>query len=349
MKMKKNRQLLIAAAFLLIIISNAIVAIAQSQSPHQPSSSYLSQRVYDSDKKKFSDFETMIAELTRADVVFVGEKHDDPATHKLERAILEGLLRRKVPVTVAMEMFERDVQLMLNDYLAGKITEENFLKDSRPWPNYATDYRPLVEMARTHSWQVVGSNVPRRYASQISRQGLGVVNSMPEAERKMVAAQIQCPFDDYFKRFNEAMSGHPGDDAKSGEKKAEKKDEKKEAEQRAMVEKFYFAQCVKDETMAESIVAQFNQTSNQANQVSNSQRQSVIVHYNGAFHSDYKLGTAARVIRRLPKAKVKIISIIPVNDLDSINPDEYRKRGDYVVFCLQPAKTPMKAKDAPAN
>jgi hypothetical protein len=75
----------------------------------------------------------------------------------------------------------------------------------------------------------------------------------------------------------------------------------------------------------------------------------VIVHYNGSFHSDYKLGTAARVIRRLPKAKVKIVSIVAVEDLDSIRPDEYRKRGDYIVFCLQAPKAPEKGKGTPAN
>ncbi|MBS1791350.1 MAG: ChaN family lipoprotein [Acidobacteria bacterium] len=310
----------------------AFTALAQTGSPHQFGSSsnsgYLPQRVYDSGEKRFSDFEAMLAELARADVVFVGEQHDDPATHRLERAILEGMLRRKIAVTVSLEMFERDVQQSLNDYLAGKMNEESFLKGSRPWPRYATDYRPLVEIARAHNWPVIASNIPRRLASLISRQGLDSINSMPEADRKFVAAQYQCPFDDYFKRFNEAMSEHPAGDPKAGEKKEEKKDEKKVAEERAMVEKFYYSQCMKDETMAEAIVAASATSPNSA-------AKNVTVHYNGAFHSDYKLGTAARVIRRMPKAKIKVVSIVPVDNLDSINANEYRKRGDYVIFCLK--------------
>ncbi len=301
-------------------------SVAQTQNPHQSGSGYIPQRVYDSKDKRFSDFEAMLAELAKADVVFVGEQHDDPATHKLERAILDGLLRRKVVATISLEMFERDVQQSLNEYLAGKLSEEAFLKTSRPWPRYATDYRPLVEIARAHNWPVIASNVPRRLASQVSRQSLDSINSLPEADRKLVAAQFQCPFDDYFKRFTEAMSSHPAGDAKPNEKK----DEKKVAEEKAMVERFYFAQCVKDETMAEAISAAIPP----ANAV---QPKNVIVHYNGAFHSDYKLGTAARVIRRSPKAKVKIVSVIPVENLDSINTDEYRKRGDYIIFCLKPA------------
>ena len=310
----------------------SFTALAQTGSPHQFSTSsnsgYLPQRVYDSGEKRFSDFEAMMAELARADVVFVGEQHDDPATHRLERAVLEGMLRRKVGVTISLEMFERDVQQSLNDYLTGKINEEAFLKGSRPWPRYATDYRPLVEIARAHNWPVVASNIPRRLASLISRQGLDSINSLPEADRKFVAAQYQCPFDDYFKRFTDAMSEHPAGDAKAGEKKDEKKDEKKVAEEKAMVEKFYYSQCLKDETMAEAIVAATSTPSN-------SSVKNVTVHYNGAFHSDYKLGTAARVIRRLPKSKIKVVSIVPVDNLDSINPNDYRKRGDYVVFCLK--------------
>ncbi|NOT64307.1 MAG: hypothetical protein HOP19_29165, partial [Acidobacteria bacterium] len=58
-------------------------------------SSYVPQRVYDAKTKKFSDFESMLAELSRAEIVFIGEQHDDPNTHRLELAVLEGLLRRQ--------------------------------------------------------------------------------------------------------------------------------------------------------------------------------------------------------------------------------------------------------------
>ena len=102
-------------------------------------SGYVPHRVFNSDDKKFSDFEMMLSELAKADVVFVGEQHNDAATHRLELAILEGLGRRRNSIIVAMEMFERDTQQTLDNYLAGKISEQEFLKVARPWPNYATD------------------------------------------------------------------------------------------------------------------------------------------------------------------------------------------------------------------
>jgi uncharacterized iron-regulated protein len=313
----------------------AVNAWAQA-SPHG-ASGYTPQRVYDAGDKRFSDFEAMLADLARHDVVFVGEQHDDPATHRLERAILEGLARRRANLVVAMEMFERDVQQTINEYLAGRLSEEDFLKASRPWPRYATDYRPLVEMARAHRWPVIASNTPRRIASLFSKKGLDARQALSEAELPLIAAELSCPMDDYFKRFADVMGqGHPGQDGKAAENK--KPGPNQEAEQKAMVERFYYAQCVKDETMAESVARQFNAADA-------AQPRPLVVHFNGAFHSDYRLGTASRVIRRLPKSKLKVVSIVPLDDLDTIKVDEYRKRGDYILFTLKAPK-PIERKAA---
>lgn len=286
----------------------------------QPESSYVPHRVYDAKDKRFTDFEAMVADLSRADVVFFGEQHDDPGTHRMEIAILEGIARRRSNVTVALEMFERDVQQHVNDYLAGKISEQDFLKNSRPWPRYATDYKPLIEFAKAKGWRVIAGNVPRRYASQVGKSGLSAADKLPEAERGFLAKQFSCPSDDYFKRFTEAMGGHSGDS-----KDAPKMDA-------AMIEKMYQAQCVKDETMAESIAVAAQAASN-----------TLVIHYNGAFHSDYRLGTAARTKQRLPKATIKVVSAIPVENLDAITPDKERKRGEYLLFTLKPGKKDAKS------
>src|SRR3990172_2741577 len=91
---------------------------------------YVPERVFDAARKRFSDFETMLADLAYADVVFVGEQHDDPNTHRLELAVLDGLARRRGAIILSLEMFERDVQPVLDDYLAGRGEEEEFLKQS---------------------------------------------------------------------------------------------------------------------------------------------------------------------------------------------------------------------------
>ena len=275
-----------------------------------PAPQYVPNRVFDTGSGKFIDFEVMLASLAKADVVFVGEQHDDPNTHRLEAALLDGLLRRKSPAVVSLEMFERDVQPRLDDYLAGRVPEDEFLKSSRPWPRYATDYRPMVETAKGRGWTVVAANVPRRIASAVSKSGKEAIAQLPDADRGFVARELECAQDDYFRRFVESMGSHP-----SG---AQTEDEK-----RAMAERFYWAQCVKDETMAESIAAAVTARGSGG----------PVVHYNGAFHSDFGLGTASRVRRRLPDKRVIVISVLPVPDLDALSPSgEDLKRADFLVY-----------------
>ncbi|MFI5246287.1 MAG: ChaN family lipoprotein, partial [Gemmatimonadales bacterium] len=212
--------------------------------------SYVPQRVYDTHHKRFIDFEAMLANATGADVLFLGEQHDDPATHRLEAATLEGLARRRGNIVLAMEMFERDVQPSLDNYLAGRSTETDFLARSRPWPRYATDYRPLVEFARAGKWPVVASDVPRRLASLVSRRGLKtIMDSISATDRAFVARDLECPHDDYFGKFAKTMGDMPSHSGDSTKESA--------AERAAMIERIYQAQCIKDETMGESIATAF--------------------------------------------------------------------------------------------
>lgn len=217
------------------------------------------------------------------------------------------------------------MQAALDQYLAGSLSEEEFLKASRPWPRYATDYRPLVEMARGHGWKVVAANVPRRLASDVAKAGQPAYDSAKPEDKPWMASELQCPHDGYFDRFAEQMGSHPAgasDAAKDPAAAAKAADD-----QRAMVERFYLSQCLKDETMAESIARAFDKQDG---------RPGTIVHYTGAFHSDYGQGTAERVRRRLPGRRVAIVSIVPVDNLDTLAPDDDDlKVGDYLVFTIK--------------
>ena len=289
----------------------AALLLPSPQAPQLPpghpavtGSSYVPQRVFDTRQKTFTDFESMLADLARADAVFVGEQHDDANTHRLELAIVEGLTRRGVSVVVALEMFERDVQSQVEGYAVGRITEEQFLKDSRPWPRYATDYRPLIEFARAHHLPIVASNVPRRIASDVSKNGMPAIEKLGSDDRAFAAREVLCPTSgDYYQRFGEAMGGHEGANAN-----------------------FYFAQCVKDETMGESVATAFQK---------NATGRVTIVHVNGAFHSDFGEGTADSARRRMPGRRIAVVSMLPVDDLDTTKPDDDDfKRADYLVFTI---------------
>jgi len=280
-----------------------IVALILSLAMPLLQGAYLPQRVFDTRLKTFTDFESMLADLARADAVFVGEQHDDPNTHRLELAIVEGLTERKVPVVVALEMFERDVQSTMDEYAAGSLPEDRFVKDSRAWPRYATDYRPLVEFARANHLRIVASDVPRRIAADVGKTGLSALDVLG-GDRRLAAREPACPTSgDYYDRFSAAMGEHAGSNSN-----------------------FYFAQCIKDETMGESVADAFQK---------NSAGRVTIVHVNGAFHSDFGEGAADSARRRMPGRRVAVVSVMPVENLDTLKPDDDDlKRADYLLYTI---------------
>lgn len=289
-----------------------------SLAPSSLAPSYTPHRAYDTRRKQFLDFESLVSRLTAADLVFVGEQHDDPATHRMELALLEGIARRRDSVVLALEMFERDVQPLLDRYLADSTSEEAFLQGGRPWKNYAADYRPLLELARARRWPVIASNVPRSLASLVGRGGLPALDTLAATARSQLAETLTCPEDAYYQKFAKAM----GDLASHSPSAGPGNEEAPSARLRRM----YEAQCVKDETMGESVARVWRPGR-------------LVVHYNGAFHSDFRLGTAARTSRRIPNAGMLVVTAVPVQDLDRLKPSkEDRKRADYLLYVLAPVK-----------
>jgi uncharacterized iron-regulated protein len=277
-------------------------------------------RVYDTKAQRFIPFAQLASAIASKDLVFFGEQHNDPATHAAETAVLAALGERRAHVVVTLEMFERDVQPVLDQYVAGAISEETFLAAARPWDNYPTDYRPMVELARVRGWPVVAANVPRRLASAVSRRGLAVLDTMNARDRGYMAREHACPKDAYYEKFAETMKGHS---AGGGPPTAADL-----AAMAQMTDRFYEAQCVKDEAMGEAIADAFTR----------SPKGTVIFQVDGAFHSDNGLGTVERARRRVPKASSVVLSAIPVDDLAKADGDAKRSIADYLLFTRAPKK-----------
>lgn len=263
----------------------------------------------------------MVEHLARADVVFFGEEHDDPETHRAEAELLDAIGRVGRPVVLSLEMFERDVQGVLDDYLAGRASESQFLARSRPWDRYATDYRRLIELAKERHWRVVAANVPRPLASAVGRRGLAAFDTLTVSERRNAAREQVCPRDDYHARFIESMQAHPVGPGPT---------RTADSLPTAMAERFYLAQCVKDETMAESIVdARLA-----------APRDAIVVHFDGAFHSDYSQGTVARVRRRQPGWTLAVVTAVPVADPAAAPIAPQSGKADFVIFTRRAARQP---------
>jgi uncharacterized iron-regulated protein len=315
--------LLLAGAGLLAACASTGTASPAPQpamtSPHAAApatSGYTPHRVYDVAAGAFIDFETLAARAAGAAVVFFGEQHDHGPTHRMQLALLEALARRG-QATLSLEMFERDVASMLRGYVAGHVDHAAFLAGSRPWPNYFPDYHPLVEAARGQGWPALAANVPRSLANRVAREGLDALRSLDAATRAHAAADVQCPDDGYRQRFIAEMRRHPTGNTESPEDEA------------ARLQRYYEAQCVKDETMAETIVAALR-----------SGAAHPIVHLTGAFHSDYGDGIPARVRRREGGITMLSMTSIPVADLDAVDPAPHAGRADYLLFTLRTPPQP---------
>ncbi|MEO7192463.1 MAG: ChaN family lipoprotein [Vicinamibacterales bacterium] len=302
--MTRRRRSFVACCFTLLV---SVSVLAQSV--------YVPQRVFVSARKQFGEFETMLAELSRADVLFFGEQHDDAQTHRIELALLEGLARRRGGIVVALEMFERDVQEPLTQFAGGRITEAAFLEHARAWPQYTRDYKPIVDFAIVQKWPVVAGNVPRTIAADVSRVGLALLKSRPDSEKGWFARDVKCPANDrYFGRFQQTLRGATHGTEREGPLDPE------------TIERYYQAQCLKDETMGESIADAY-----MAGAVGG--KRPLVVSVNGAFHTDFGDGLVERTRRRLPDRKLATVSILPVADLDHVGPDgTERKRADYLIY-----------------
>ena len=237
--------------------------------------------------------------LASYDVVFLGEEHDSDAAHRMQLRIVELLLERRGEVAISLEMFERDVQPGLDLYLAGGIDEARFLEHSRPWPNYAPHYRPIIELAKREGLDVIAANCPRPQAARVSKAGLDAVLGDP-----FCAYHIDLLDGPYRARFTAAM----GDHAK---------------ELGTRMDDFFAAQVLKDETMADSIAQYLAQRGPGA---------PLVVHLCGKFHSDYGLGTVSRLIRRRPRTRVAVVSTIGTPDPGRSLEKEERELGEFVWF-----------------
>ena len=130
-------------------------------------------RVFDTEGRP-ATIDQILNHCENVQVVFWGEEHNDAVGHALQALFFQHLITRYSTtrqVALSLEMFERDTQVVLNEYLSGLITESHFLRSSRPWSNYSQDYKPLVLLAKDHHLPVLAANAPQRYVNLVSRRG----------------------------------------------------------------------------------------------------------------------------------------------------------------------------------
>lgn len=238
-------------------------------------------------------------------VVFLGELHDDAVGHAVQAEIFRRVVERyskERSVGLTLEMFERDVQIVIDEYLAGLISENHFLLSSRPWGNYKTDYRPLVELAKQTKLPVIAANAPRRYINMVSRNGRDSLNGLSkDARRWLPPLPYGEPSSEYAAKFKALMG--PSPEAQMG------------------IDKILASQTLWDAAMAEAI-AKFLKKN----------KDPLAVHLNGSFHTENRLGTVEQLMKYRPGTKALVVTIRYEDDFTTFNSAKHTGLGDFVIL-----------------
>ena len=276
----------VAIAALLLCIS--VSAMAQKHPAYT---------LYNSKGRKVS-FKKMTRKLEKADVVFLGESHNNPISHWMQLEVTQKLDETR-NLVLGAEMFERDNEEALQQYMNGTIDAKELDSLARLWNNFTTDYKPLVDYSREHDIRFVSTNIPRRYASQVYKEGLESLEKL-SAEEKSWIAPLPISFDPElpgYKSLLGMMEGHA-------------------------TENFPMSQAIKDATMAHFILANY-------------QTGELFIHLNGSYHSDNHgtikgEGIVWYLKQERPDLNVLTVTTVSQKDVSKLE-KEYAGRADFII------------------
>lgn len=245
-------------------------------------------------KGKIVSADKMMKNLEKADIILFGEYHNNPISHWLEYEV-SNYLSDKYKIILGAEMFETDNQEFLTKYINGDIDRSAFDTLVRLWSNYNTDYAPLVKLAKLKKIDFIATNVPRRYAAMVNKNGFAILDSLPENEKAYIAP-LPIEFDPelpgYKKMIGMMMPGHNFQNLPK-------------------------AQALKDATMAWNIYKNYKQGYK-------------FIHFNGAYHSDNYEGILWYLKKLNPNLKYITISTVSQTDVSKLK-NENKNIADFII------------------
>ena len=272
------------------IIITIILSILLMIGNSQQNRSYV---IYNKNGKKVS-FKKTIKSLTKSNIILFGEYHDNVISHWLELEILKELLKSS-NICVGAEMFESDIQSTLSQYMKGSIGFEEFQSKSRLWSNYETDYSPIVEFLKKNNIPLYATNIPRKYARMVFKNGgFSALDSLNEIEKSHIAP-LPIEFDinlPQYKNMLTMMGDHSSNDIVK-------------------------AQAIKDATMAYFILKNYK-------------KNSIFFHLNGAYHSDFYEGILWYLKLKNQSIKYKTLSTVNQENVNKLEKENYN-RADFII------------------
>lgn len=275
--------------------------------------------VYDREGRRVT-LGALVVAATDDEVLLVGEEHDDMVGHAIEAEILDLVAGSMAPtpgrrIVLSLEMFERDVQYIVDEYLEDLISEDHFLRSTRPWDDYEARYRPLVELAKERGMPVVAANAPRRYVSRVTRHGPESLSALPETARRFLPPlPYPGPSPAYQAQWNaimeEAMAGYEGG-----------------AEGRAysVNPNTIWSQALWDASMGHAV-----------SQALVSHVGGFVIHFAGSFHVEKGTGILERISDYRPGTRVTTVVMTKVDDVEAWSRDEHGPLADFVVLTKKP-------------
>lgn len=250
-------------------------------------------------------FEAMAEIAGQHEVIFFGELHNNSLAHWLQLQMLKSLHESGKKVVLGAEFFERDDQLNIDEWLAGKMRDSNFEAEAKLWKNYATDYKPLMLFAKKNQIPFVASNIPRKYASLVSRQGLAGLDSLSNSAKSYIAP---LPIE-----VDKTLPGYVGmKDMMHGSG--------------MNLDYMIEAQAVKDATMAYSLFDYVN-------------KGKTIFHVNGSYHSNNYEGIVWYLKRKFPNVRIMTINTVEQDNIHTLDPKNQSSADFIIVLPLDSHKS----------
>lgn len=278
----------------LVILSCLFVfsAVAQDKKAYQ---------LFDKNGKK-TTYAKLLKATLNTQVLLFGEYHNNSIVHWLQLELTKDVAEKK-PLVLGAEMLEADNQKQLNAYLKGEINQKQLDSTARLWPNYKTDYKPLVDFAKDNNITFIATNIPRRYASMVSKKGFEALETLTEEEKSWIAPQ-PIPYDANLPGYVEMMK-MMGEHTSPNMPKA---------------------QASKDATMGYFIYK-------------NLKDNSVFIHYNGTYHSDNFEGISWYLLQQNPDLKIITIATVEQKDVSKLEKEYYNKADFILVIDEDATKT----------
>jgi uncharacterized iron-regulated protein len=277
---------------LLLLLFFTIVSLAQDKKAYQ---------IFDKNGKKVS-YKKLLKEAGTTQVVLFGEFHNNAISHWLELELTKDVAENKA-VVLGAEMLEADNQKQVNQYLNGDINQKKLDSTARLWPNYKTDYKPLVDFAKENKVPFIATNIPRRFASLVSKNGFEALEKLTEAERNWVAP-LPIPYDASLPGYVEMLK-MMGEHTSPNMPKA---------------------QASKDATMAYFINK-------------NLKEGTTFIHYNGSYHSDNFEAISWYLKTYNPNIKIITISSVEQKELTKLETENHNKANFIIVIDEDVTKT----------